>query len=323
MKRRPAIIRLLLAAFLLCTAAAIRASDSLRDDILSLIPQQSGQVGFMDLRTLRNSSQFAFIKGRFMPPRFAEFERFLRPFGVDTDSSLDWLAWALTPAGAESGELFIGVAQGQFKPAEVEAHFQARELPVATFYGRSLFPFGRTDSPQALYFTFLDASTAAFGTRESLELLLRTQLGEQASLWRNESLLPLILEANGNRPIWVVLDDHYTRLAIRQLMPEAAKLDQFKQAAETFVSSTIELEIDREWTLRYTAGCARPEDAQVLALLLQTGLAAKSWSLKEDNPALSEALTRVAVQSVGDRIVLETTVEEESLPSILSQKALP
>jgi hypothetical protein len=298
-------------------------ASSLRSDVLYVLPGRSGQVGFIDLRTLRASPHYDLVKQRFLPPRFAHFERFIRSVGVDADTDLEWVAWALLPPSPDNpGELFLGLAEGQFAPEAVESYFRQQKLPIDDAHGQALFPFGR-GGEHSLYFMFLDSSTAAFGTRKGLELLLATRLGEQESLLRNESLFGRISEVNGRQPIWVVLDDHYTRLAVRQLLPEVARFEQFTQAAQNFRGASLQLEMGRDWTLSFQLWCAEPADAQVMSLLLQTGLAVQSWQVREKNAALGSVLSRAKVSSVGDRLELEAEVEERDLQALLERKRLP
>ena len=65
-----------------------------RADVLYQLPRESGEVGFLDLQTLRASPHYALLKQRLLPARFAQFERFVVSLGVNTDTDLDWLAWA-------------------------------------------------------------------------------------------------------------------------------------------------------------------------------------------------------------------------------------
>ncbi|MFQ5695756.1 MAG: hypothetical protein ACE5HB_07185, partial [Terriglobia bacterium] len=280
-----------LAVVLVAFALAAPPADasSLRSDLLSLLPQETGEIGFIDLRELRASPHYRIIRQRLMPRRLVEFERFVRSTGVNVEEDTDWLAWALLRQPG-AGELFLGLVQGQFSPQAVEDYFRQRELPLDTYRGQTLFPFGAGRHPQALLFTFLDASTAAFGTRRSLELMLETRFGTHPSIIQNQLVLDRLYEANGHAPIWVVLDDHYTQLAVRQLVPEAAKFDQFKPLAQGFRAALMTVRLARELTLNFQATCARPADAQTLSFLLQTGLTALSWQTQKKNPELSAVL---------------------------------
>lgn len=312
-----AVFALLVSTFLAAPANA----SALRSDILFLLPGESGEVAFLDLQSLRTSPHYRLIKQRFLPRRFVHFERFVRSVGVDVDKDIEWLAWVLVPPGPERArELFLGLAQGQFTPEKVEDFFRQQKLPLDAYRGQTLFPFGSGAGEHELLFTFLDSSTAAFGTRLSLQLLLETRFGSRDNLLQNETLLNHVNEVNGHAPVWAVFDDYYTRLAVRQLVPEAVKFSEFSQVAERFRSSYLRLNVDREMTLNFHAWCAEPLDAQVFSLLLQTGLVAQSWQLEKSNPALSAVLGRTQVQTAGERLEVQVDVEEKDLRALLNQR---
>src|SRR3990172_4423896 len=69
---------LLLALFCGAAAPLGAAANSLRSDVLYALPGRSGQVGFIDLQNLRGSPHYDLVKQRFLPPRFAHFERFIQ-----------------------------------------------------------------------------------------------------------------------------------------------------------------------------------------------------------------------------------------------------
>lgn len=299
-------------------APASLSASSLRADVLYQLPAESGQVGFIDLQSVRGSPHYALLKERLLPPRFVHFERFIASLGVNVDVDLEWLAWALVPPGPENpGELFLGLAQGQFAPEAVERIFAEQKLSTADYNGLTLFPFGSGGDEQVLHFVFLDSSTAAFGTRRSLELLLDTRLGARDNLLRNELLLDRIREANGRVPVWAALDEHYTRLAVRQLVPEAARFPEFTGVAERFRSSLLQVSVEREVTLSFQAWCAEPADAQTFSLIMQAGLVAQSWQVANSNPALSAVLGRAEVHSSGERLELRLAIAGEDVQALL------
>lgn len=299
-------------------------AGSLRSDVLFLLPRESGEVAFLDVQALRASPHYFRIKQRLLPPRFSNFEQFVRSLGVDVDQDLEWLAWAYVPPGPDHpSELFLGLAQGQFTPEKVEQIFLQKKLPLDAYRGQTLFPFGGGTSGQDLFFTFLDSSTAAFGTRPSLELLLETRYGAHENLLYNDTLLERLNEVNGHAPVWAVLDDYYTRLAVHQLVPEAAKFEEFTRVADRLRSSILRLSLDQEMTLSFQAWCAQPLDAQAFSLLLQTGLVAQSWKVQESNPTLSSVLGHVQVNTAGDRLELRVAIEEKELRALLEPRPLP
>jgi len=313
----------ILVALAVLLAAVPAGSSALRTDVLFLLPEESGEVAFLDLQILRSSPHYALVKSRLLPARFLHFERFLRSMGVEVDKDADWLAWALVPAGPERPqELFLGFAQGQFKPEKVEEYYQKQKLPVVDYRGMTLYPFGSGTSAEDLLFIFLDSSTAAFGTRASLELMLETRFGGHENLGSNDALFSRIYEVNGDAPIWAVFDENYTRLAFRQILPEAAKFPEFSKSAERFRGGLLRVEPDREVTVTFQAWCAQPADAQSFSLLLQAGLLAQSWHVKESDPVLSAVLGQTAVNTAGERLELQVSIAESAFKALLERRSL-
>ena len=313
----------ILVALAVLLAAVPAGSSALRTDVLFLLPEESGEVAFLDLQILRASPHYALVKSRLLPARFLHFERFLRSMGVEIDKDADWLAWALVPAGPERPqELFLGFAQGQFKPEKVEEYYQKQKLPVVDYRGMTLYPFGSGTSAEDLLFIFLDSSTAAFGTRASLELMLETRFGGHENLGSNDALFSRIYEVNGDAPIWAVFDENYTRLAFRQILPEAAKFPEFSKSAERFRGGLLRVEPDREVTVTFQAWCAQPADAQSFSLLLQAGLLAQSWHVKESDPVLSAVLGQTAVNTAGERLELQVSIAESAFKALLERRSL-
>lgn len=312
-----------LLALAVLLAAVPAGSSALRTDVLFLLPEESGEVAFLDLQLLRASPHYALVKSRLLPARFLHFERFLRSMGVEIDKDADWLAWALVPAAPERPrELFLGFAQGQFKPENVEEYYQKQKLPVVDYRGMTLYPFGSGTSAEDLLFIFLDSSTAAFGTRASLELMLETRFGGHENLGSNDALFSRIYEVNGIAPIWAVFDENYTRLAFRQILPEAAKFPEFSKSAERFRGGLLRVELDREVTVTFQAWCAQPADAQSFSLLLQAGLLAQSWHVKESDPVLSAVLGQTAVNTAGERLELQVSIAESAFKALLERRSL-
>lgn len=306
----------------LLLAAPPASAGSLRTDVLFLLPEECGEVAFLDVQELRASPHYAQLKRRFLPTRFLHFDRFLRSTGVDSDRNMEWLAWALVPAGPEQPEeLFVGFAQGQFAPEKVEKYFREQKLPVDSYRGLTLYPFGSGASPHDLLFTFLDSSTVASGTRASLELMLETRFGGHENLGKNEALFSRIYEVNGHAPIWAVFDENYTRLAVRQLLPEAAKFPEFSRMASRFRGALLRVELAKEAAVTFQAWCAQPADAQTFSMLLQTGLQVQSWQVREKDPVLSGVLSRAAVSTAGERLELQVSLAENDVKALLERGA--
>ncbi|MFQ5816628.1 MAG: hypothetical protein ACE5H2_01555 [Terriglobia bacterium] len=295
-------------------------AGSLRSDVLYLLPAETGQLVYIDLKEARRSPHYGQLQAQLLPRRFQHFANFLRSMGTNLEEEIEWLAWVFVPPDGQAGERLMGIVEGNFAPERVEQFFLQQNLPIDVYRGQTLFPFGSGVGPQDLFFSFLDASTAVFGTRASLTLLLETRYGAHDNLLQNETLLAQLDEVNGRAPIWAVFDKQYTRYTLAQLIPEAVRFDEFTRVAHRFRHSTLQLHLGREMRIDFQAWCETAMDAQAFSLLVQTGMFVQRWRLREENPELSRVLTNSEVNSVGDRLQVRLTIEEEDLKKLLARR---
>lgn len=305
----------------LVSVAPLRAG-SLRSDVLYLLPAETGQLVYLDLKEARRSPHYDRLKAQLLPQRFSHFTSFLGSMGMNLDQDIDWLAWVFVPPLGDEGERLIGLAEGNFAPERVERFFLQQKLPIDAYRGQTLFPFGSGVGGGDLFFSFLDASTAVFGTRASLALLLETRYGAHDSLIRNQDMLGRLDEVNGRAPIWAIFDEQYTRYTLAQVVPEAARFEDFSRVAGRFRHSSLQIQLGREMRIDFQAGCESALDAQTFSLLVQTGLFVQSWRLREENPALSRVLESSEVNTAGDRLQVRLTIGEEELEKLLARPVL-
>src|SRR5437870_5690173 len=149
----------------------------LGSDKIALFPKEVGEFAYADLKKARTLKWFPQLKEQLLPERFRQFEKFLASAGVDPNSQVDELAWALVPEGltaktegtgstaVPTGEQIVGVALGTYNPSSTEAYFKQQKLPTFKARGYTMFAFGTGSGPNDLFFLFIDSSTAAFGHR--------------------------------------------------------------------------------------------------------------------------------------------------------------
>ena len=89
-----------------------------------------------------------------LPTRFRQFEQVLTAAGVDPNSQVEELAWALVPSGSANtansmptDEEVVGVALGSYQPDSAEAYFTAKKLPLVKVRNFSLYGFGGGTRP--------------------------------------------------------------------------------------------------------------------------------------------------------------------------------
>jgi hypothetical protein len=319
-------------AALAATALALPCSaraGRLGPDIIGLFPKEVGEFAYADLKQARSLKWFAQLKEQLIPARFKQFEQFLASAGIDPNTQVDELAWGLVAEsmsgkGAASatavptGENIVGVALGSYNPSSAEAFFKTQKLPTLKVRGYTLFAFGTGSGPNDLFFFFLDSNTAAFGHRALLEKMIEVRFGGEDGLLRNETLYPLINEANnGSGVVWAVLNPAYTRLAIRQLAPE---IEQFPEAAKLvrrMKNLIINVDAGSSVDGHFQAVAGSTDDANSLSQLLQAGFLYKRYQAQQNNPELAQLLDQVRVNPTGDRVDLRMSVNDDQMSGLI------
>src|ERR1700739_1839950 len=72
-------------------------AGSLGSDILSMFPKDTGELAYADLKEARAFPWFPQLQEQMLPPKFRQFETFLATAGVDPNTQVTELAWALVP----------------------------------------------------------------------------------------------------------------------------------------------------------------------------------------------------------------------------------
>jgi hypothetical protein len=303
----------------------------LGSDIIALFPKEVGEFAYADLKKARTLKWFPQLKEQMLPERFRQFEKFLASAGVDPNSQVDELAWALVPEGmtaktegtgsaaVPTGEEIVGVALGNYNPNSTEAYFKQQRLPTFKARGYTLYAFGTGAGPNDLFFFFIDSNTAAFGHRSVLEKMIEVRFGAEEGLLRNEKLFPLINEANGSGVVWAVLDPAYTRLAMQQLAPE---VEQFPEAAKLVMrmqNMIISVEASSSVDGKFQAVCGSTDDANTLGQLLQAGFLYKRYQAQKDNPDLAQLLDQARVTPAGDRVTLRMTLNDDQITALIQK----
>src|ERR1700693_2324508 len=85
---------------ILCALPGTLRAGALGSDILSLFPKDSGELAYADLREARQFPWFPQLKEQMLPPKFRELETFLSAAGVDPNTQVTELAWAMVPGKA-------------------------------------------------------------------------------------------------------------------------------------------------------------------------------------------------------------------------------
>jgi hypothetical protein len=303
-------------------------AGSLGSDILGMFPKESGELAYADLKEARQFPWFNQLKEQMLPAKFREFETFLSSAGIDPNSQVTELAWALVPSKTGSDgngssvptmDQIVGVALGQFQPASAEAYFTSKKLPIVKVRTFSLFAFGGGSGPNDLFFFFIDSNTAAFGQRQQLEKMIAVRFGEAQGLYANTDFSALVDSANGSGTVWAVLSPAYTRLAMQQLVPETAQFPAAAQLTSKLKAMTISVKGGSGVDAKFEAVCGSTDDANTFAALLQAGLMYRKYQVGNTNPDLGALLDSAQVTPAGDRLDVKLTLSDDQMQSLIKR----
>ena len=313
---------------ILCVLPGKARASSLGSDILSMFPKESGELAYADLKQARQFPWFNQLKEQMLPPKFREFETFLSSAGIDPNSQVTELAWALvaSKSSGDSGggsvpsmDQIVGVALGQFQPASAEAYFTSKKLPIVKVRTFSLFAFGGGSGPNDLFFFFIDSNTAAFGQRQQLEKMIGVRYGEGQGLYANTDFSALVDQANGSGTVWAVLNPAYTRLAMTQLVPETSQFPAAAQLTSKLKAMTISIKGGSGVDAKFEAVCGSTEDANTFAALLQAGLMYRKYQVGSSNPDLGALLDSASVTPAGDRLDVKLALSDDQMQSLIKR----
>ena len=136
-------------------------ATNLGAEVIGMFPQNAGEFAYADLRQARALSWFPQLKEQMLPERFRQFERFLASAGIDPNSQVEELAWAMVPTAPANGaaqnaapasEEVVGVALGTFRPESAEAYFKAQKMAAVKVRNYSLYAFGSGSGAENLFF---------------------------------------------------------------------------------------------------------------------------------------------------------------------------
>jgi hypothetical protein len=320
------ILSLAILVALVCAWPGTSRAGSVGSDILGLFPKDAGEVAYADLKQARTFPWFSQLKQQMLPAKFREFEQFLTSAGVDPNTQVTELVWAMVPGkvstDAKGGavpttEQIVGIALGQFQPSSAEAYFTAKKLPVIKIRTFSLFAFGGGSGPNDLFFFFIDSNTAAFGQRQELEKLIGVRFGEGQGLYANTDLSTLVNQANGTGTVWAVLNPAYTRLALQQLVPETSQFPAAAQLTSKIKAMTISIKGGSGVDAKFEAVCGSSEDANTFAALLTAGLMYRKYQVGNTNPELGQLLDSTQVTPAGDRLNLSLSLTDDQMLSLI------
>ncbi len=321
----------LFATFVVLIFAPNLSARSLDSASLALFPKEASELAYVDLDQARQFPWFAQFRRQMLPGRFREIEEFLVSARINPDADIQELAWAIAPVSAPKlgvpashgsiSEDFLGIVLGHFNPDSTQALLESRHAPYALAGDYTIYACGSPGDASGVYFVFLDAHTAAFGSRQMLDRLIAVRSGEEPSLLTSDTLLPLIHSVNDEGLFWGVADSSHARSAVRTLLPDAAGFRQIDALLTGLgpVSTLLKLENSStlESQLHIVAGSA--QDAVTLSLLLQAVLLLRQYRASQDDPILAAILGAVAIAPQGNQLGISSVLTNDQVLALIAQ----
>jgi hypothetical protein len=190
-------------------------------------------------------------------------------------------------------------------------------VPMVAFQGYNMFALGTGEGANDLLFVFLDVNTAAFGFRSALERLVNVRMGGEETLLSNDKLYPLIREANGNGVMWAIFDQDHTQIAIDQLVPQARAFPQAAAIIRKIHALILHAQDDNGAIMLLQGKCDSVNDANLLALALQTEIMYTRYQRAHSDDALVDLLGHITVIPSGDELKASIQLSENDVPSLL------
>jgi hypothetical protein len=303
----------------LAMVPALRAG-TLGTQVIALFPKDVGEFAYADMKAAQQHKWFPQLEQQMLPARFRQFETFLKSAGIDMNSQVEDIAFAAIPANDKHPEEVLGVAEGEFQPDVTEAYLKKLKLPTRKSHGYTMYAFGSGDSPYDIFFFFLDSNTAIFGQGDAIDKMISVRMNGDPSLLANNTIFPLINQVNGQGSIWAVLDQHYTQLGLRQMLPEVASAQQASPLFQKVHAMIISVDTSSEIQTQFEAVCATPDDANNLAALLQAGILYRRYQASQSNPELAKMLDQAQVTPRGDRLDLNFNLTEDQMVKLIEQR---
>jgi hypothetical protein len=239
-------------------------------------------------------------------------------FGIDPNTQVQQAAWALgvnepddSRDVAPGSDDILGVALGDFDPESVQALYKSRKLATSEVRGYTLYACGNGASCSGMFFLFLDSNTLAFGRRGFLERMLAVRSGEEEGVLANQAMFPLIQQANGEGIFWGVLNPEGTRMAIRQLVPEASQFPESGKLLARMKALVVTIRGTSSMDADVQMISDSPQATTILSQILQAGLVVRRYEASQGNSALAQILDSIEVAPNGNHLDISFSISND------------
>ena len=227
------LVRVWMAAVVVAVAAVPLHAAQLGSDAKSAIPRDVQQIIVVDYRAMQNSPAALSLKDRVLPPELKRLESALKQSGLKVDRDADTLAFAAFRVnGAADQTRTLGIAQGQFQTAAIQANWVKTKTKFTTVRNNQVYPMGAA----GMSVVFLNQTTMLFGDQAAVKAGLDARDGLQPNFLQNGDMINE-MAAVDTRNMWSLLDQKGTQTMMRGVLGEAAALTDYDSVKNRMKSS--------------------------------------------------------------------------------------
>jgi len=305
-------------------------AGSLPTEVIGIFPPDVSQFALADLQQARSLAWFPQLQKKVLPDQLRQFELFLASPGMDRDSRVEQLAWALVPRSSASqspqngtgSQESVIVALGQFSPDSTAAYFKTRKRTVVNVRDHSLYPLNGGSGLGGTLVWFVNSTVAVLGERIELERVIHISDNQEPNLLSNSILASLISQANPRSVIWGVLNASSASTEMQAILPALAGFSQSQQLFSKVRAFTLEIDADLGTQSIFEAICASPEDANTFAALLQAASLYQSSRPDQPNQGMTALLSQAKVAASTDRLDVTLALTNDQVVDLLQSNGL-
>jgi hypothetical protein len=310
--------------------SSIACAGALPTEVIGIFPPDVAEFAIADLQQARSLAWFPQLQRKVLPDQLRQFELFLASPGMDRDSRIEQLAWAIVPGssasqppqGATGSQETVIVALGQFSPESTAAYFKARKRTVVSVRDHFLYPLNGGSGDGGTLVWLVDSTVAVLGERKELERVIGINDNEEPNLLSNRSLAALISQANPHSVIWGVLNSSRANLEMQAILPGLAGFSQAQQLFSKVQAFTLEIDADHGTQSTFQAICASPDDANMFAALLQAALLYQPSRADQPNQDMTALLSHAKVATSTDRLDVTLALTNDQVVDLLQRNGL-
>jgi hypothetical protein len=301
-----------------CFFAAPLYAQYAGQDALASFPDDTQQMAYTNLATLRTIPQYPLIEAHLMSPQLRNLENLLKSAGIDPDTQVNELVLGWR-GQAEDTTRFFGLAEGDFDPNQVHQYFVNNRMMVQRYSGYDLYAFGSGTARTDMFFSFIDSSSAIFGRLADIKALIDVRKASRPPLNSNADFRRWEGDLDGVAPQWGIATG---LAAANQAIPWLTQGKKIQVDPSALFGSVRAVLYRVDWGSQIMAHlsiiCKSSEAANGFDQLLTLLRSAQPAVSKNVSPALSQILQNMNVQVDGSRLNLDASASISDLAQLLN-----